>query len=1108
MPRHQVIINDVRPNQARKSTRVSAACRDLLPSVSSMSSDDEYEECIDDFQPGTSIRAANLKKEPSDYESVVKKRKLSRACDICRKRKVRCDFVELPSGDLQKCLNCFSSKLECTFSEDIKPRKTSKNYIQKLEKKVERSERLLKLLCPDSELREELLNGDVHTPLPSAPGFKSDRAPRDELVSMFAKASGKSPVDLTVLGIRLQMFRRYPEHDQHERCDSEEDAEEDEHLSRVSYHKLRTEPKESDHFEGFFLGKSSARNFVARVIALKERSRESSSHPSPSTVDTSTASSDAESEPSDQASGLDIPLRNFSDNGSNAATSDADRWWKKRVECEKSFWGERRAHFWSRLPWEDRIFKHSQEQNRLADSYTFPEDVLLHHLINLYFKHINLELPLLHRPTLERGISSGLHKSDVGFCAVLLLVCAIGARYSDDPLLRTSNADVLRAYEIRHGQSKISTNIKPEHYKAIADRSKGWNFFEQAWAAMDPHFFLVPPTLYDLQFYCLATEYLMGSTIPHPMWLLTGIGIRLAQEVGAHRRKWKTHYPLEHQLACQDELWKRACWVLIAIDRFTSAGTGRPCALQEEDFDLELPIECDDEYWDNPNPALRFKQPSDKPSLVSAFSVAIRLNQIMYICLRTIYCLDYAKLTVMKSEQWKPRVVAEIDSALNKWLDALPSHLRWDPEHPNDDFFAQSAMLHTSYYHLQILTHRPFIPRPNQKALLPVPSMAICANAARNIINIGQRQLERTGDLCTHMPICLLSAGIITLMKTWEAKKAGKLTEQAHKRDMDDFNTCLRVLKSTEKRWYMSGKLWDLLNGIANAKSGPPEERATAAETSDALSGLNSRLREESTSNGKAKQADVSTSFASTSMTSDNFGPSPFTVTSLDVKNEESVQMNAAICPSPFVVGPSSLPTNPASGPPQPTLPHMRGAYADGGAFAHASSSSSGPSQPPQSEWSMFVSSPRTPQQSAQLRDLHQERDAESTVLSSEMAMALGLGYPPGSSNADPTLGDPQQDTFPLLGGNQDGMVGNWDLNLAPWIRFPFGVGTEQVRDPAFEMDAALSQGSNMGWQAEPMSAENAQFGDDWGTYLTGIADLTSRYDIDYVFPSPSGSGS
>lgn len=39
---------------------------------------------------------------------------------------------------------------------------------------------------------------------------------------------------------------------------------------------------------------------------------------------------------------------------------------------------------------------------------------------------------------------------------------------------------------------------------------------------------------------------------------MVGIGIRLAQDVGAHRRKANTH-----KLSVEDELWKRAFWSVL-----------------------------------------------------------------------------------------------------------------------------------------------------------------------------------------------------------------------------------------------------------------------------------------------------------------------------------------------------------------------------------------------------------------------------------------------------------------------------------------------------------------------------------------------------------------
>lgn len=53
-------------------------------------------------------------------------------------------------------------------------------------------------------------------------------------------------------------------------------------------------------------------------------------------------------------------------------------------------------------------------------------------LFDLYFTCVNIYLPLLHRPTFEQQYRSGLYLLDEGFGSVLLLVCAIGARYSED----------------------------------------------------------------------------------------------------------------------------------------------------------------------------------------------------------------------------------------------------------------------------------------------------------------------------------------------------------------------------------------------------------------------------------------------------------------------------------------------------------------------------------------------------------------------------------------------------------------------------------------------------------------------------------------------------
>ena len=144
--------------------------------------------------------------------------------------------------------------------------------------------------------------------------------------------------------------------------------------------------------------------------------------------------------------------------------------------------------------------------------------------------------------------------------------------------------------------------------------------------------------------------------------------------------------------------------VLLSLDRFISSSTGRPCSLNDEEyvfnsfafpkskrffsFDLDYPIECDDEYWDN-----GFQQPAGKPSSIAYFNCFLRLMDILAYAMRLI--VSQASLELFKSlihqAQYPIRrpneivnvptrsdqqVIAQLDSAMNKWLDIVPSHRR------------------------------------------------------------------------------------------------------------------------------------------------------------------------------------------------------------------------------------------------------------------------------------------------------------------------------------------------------------------------------------------------------------------------------------------------
>jgi hypothetical protein len=122
-------------------------------------------------------------------------------------------------------------------------------------------------------------------------------------------------------------------------------------------------------------------------------------------------------------------------------------------------------------------------------TYAFPDSDLACSLVELYFMHVNVLTPLLHRQIFERKAAQGLHLRNSSFGAVYLLVLAVGSRFSDDPRVFLS------------GQN--------EH-------SAGWKFFEQV--QMVRKSLLGPPCLEDLQVHCVGDNLTVTyrNTQSHP----------------------------------------------------------------------------------------------------------------------------------------------------------------------------------------------------------------------------------------------------------------------------------------------------------------------------------------------------------------------------------------------------------------------------------------------------------------------------------------------------------------------------------------------------------------------------------------------------------------
>ncbi|KAJ7360944.1 fungal-specific transcription factor domain-containing protein [Mycena albidolilacea] len=410
-----------------------------------------------------------------------------------------------------------------------------------------------------------------------------------------------------------------------------------------------------------------------------------------------------------------------------------------------SFLINQRPEFWNVRPWEltTEIFL----------PQLFPEPQLLMTLIDLFFSEVNILIYVLHEITFRRAVAAGLHLHDQGFGAVVLAVCALGAKYSDDSRVFLEHSD--------------------------SEHTAGWVWFRQV--RVVPPSLVASPSLYEIQLILLGILYLASASTPEESWALVGLGLRMAYDLGAHSR-----VRANHKNNIEAELYKRVFLILLCSDVIMSSLLGRPRATQLRELDLDLPVALEGE----------------PPIVVIYASLLIKLMDIWGRIQDAIY-------PVKRKDQNYQEIVAELDSALNEWVDSVPEQLRWDPNQRDLTTMNQSACLYATYY-VQIILHRPFIPSPGSHVSLSsitFPSLAIAANAARSCAHVMHVQSKRArGPLYNPQIISSIfdSATVLLLNVFHNSRPSADPSVER----------CVDVLKAYERRWQVAGRSRDILAGM------------------------------------------------------------------------------------------------------------------------------------------------------------------------------------------------------------------------------------------------------------------------------------------------------
>ncbi|KAF9948551.1 hypothetical protein BGZ72_009565 [Mortierella alpina] len=241
-------------------------------------------------------------------------------------------------------------------------------------------------------------------------------------------------------------------------------------------------------------------------------------------------------------------------------------------------------------------------------------------------------------------------------------------------------------------------------------------------------------------------------------WLLLGMAIRIAQDIGLHRQDAHTYD------ADQTETRRRVWWALYIGDRFSSSGLGRPVCIRDSGFRVRLPSNS----WVLASIAEDPDESTYESELVISDRLlwTVKLTTLLGKVLDTMHSIE-AETNDDHLIELSRNQLPVLHNKFTAWYLGLPVELLYTPyttsSDPDHRPSPATALLQMLYYTCLIKLHMPFSRSLNSTSIdahVLASSRNICTAAATNICHVADSLLLH-GVLCdvsAYMFGCLLTA--------------------------------------------------------------------------------------------------------------------------------------------------------------------------------------------------------------------------------------------------------------------------------------------------------------------------------------------------------------
>ncbi|KAF7730187.1 hypothetical protein EC973_002795 [Apophysomyces ossiformis] len=459
------------------------------------------------------------------------------------------------------------------------------------------------------------------------------------------------------------------------------------------------------------------------------------------------------------------------------------------------------------------VSPHPVANNQVKRDLLPPMDVI-EHLVQVFFDFLYASSPIFDRTTLMRDIRENR-------CSefLILSILALSARYSD--------------------RSDIKEN--PPWHSGEKYASKARDLLIQA---------VDEPSIPNVQALLLLGLHEYGCARGPRSWMYAGMAIRMALELGLNKEIDMEDDLGETQPAerwIEQEFRRRLFWNIFCIDKLTSASTGRPSFLQEEDIDIFLP--SDEDGWTRGQfytetldrsrivhfnvRSLRDSNLLGVSASVSSVSNGARRAQLSCSAhhMRLVSLLGKVTTYINRGSKKKDLLASfdansdfsKLDREIEDWYEQLPLHMKNTPAnferyraHTTMDA-SRYAMAHMLHNALIVLLHRPSLVLSESLTSDVVPtnlkefinhSVQKCLAAVDNVTML-LKAINSTNDLTPpFMAYVSYTVATIVVNNTFSSNP----TEAMHAKAA--LNEHFRLLESMRPHWAMADKLYFMIRDL------------------------------------------------------------------------------------------------------------------------------------------------------------------------------------------------------------------------------------------------------------------------------------------------------